>query len=274
MTIDMQSLHTAPASSIEQGRDSVDSVDCGAPESLQGTIDRLSETLKHLQRCNHNDEVQAVCGLLARAQGELLKVSARDIYKSADSSSFRNAEISHRGETDTFGLEDSGIEKDLAFLESIPTANLLNTCFEVQKKKHVNDAPDRCSSVSTMSSLGGCSTLGTSASSISCSPRTSLQSSPRESLMCIRPSEVDSVHPPSSPIFSTRFSIASARPSLPSFDLQPRKLSSRPRSSLSVLPSEKTCDVRSPRALFQVEGIENEESDDWELEFLRKAQLS
>jgi hypothetical protein len=101
-----------------------------------------------------------------------------------------------------------------------------------------------------------------------------LQSSPRESLMCIRPSEVDSVHPPSSPIFSTRFSIASARPSLPSFDLQPRKLECRQRSSLLVLPSEKTCDVRSPRALFQVEGIENEESDDWELEFLRKAQLS
>jgi hypothetical protein len=179
MTVDMQSLVATPlpgeGASIEEGRDSVEAVDCGTPAGLEAAIDQLSETLILLQTYAQNEHVQAVCGLLAKAQGELIKVSARDGIAPLG------------GQTETFVTEPLRTEEDLVEIESIPTASLLNRCSEVHAKKHVKDAGERCSSVSTASSLGG-------------SAKTSLESSPRDTLP--------------SPVFTTRY-IAPARLSLP-----------------------------------------------------------
>lgn len=279
MVVDMQSLRRVPSVNHETSagihRDSIDSVDCGAPAGLEDTILKLSDTLRHLQRCDQNDQVKAVYGLLAKAQGELIKVSSRDASNTPLQCSQEN---SHTGDRDNSGMEISSVEEDLALLQSIPTANLLNTCFEVHTKKQTKDSLDRCSTVSTMSSLGGggCTPLGTS-SSTSFSPRTSWSASQRDTLPCTRPSDVDNMHLLASPF---RYSSASERPSLPCFTprvyRQPSGVIRRQSSSLIAqsIDTGKTesSQSRSHAALFQVEGIEAD-ADDWELEFLRKSRL-
>jgi hypothetical protein len=277
MTVDMQSLVTTPppgeGASIEEGRDSVDSVDCGNPAGLDVTIDQLSETLRHLQKCAPNEHVQAVCGLLAKAQGELIKVSARD------------GSVPLGGQTETFVTEPLRTEEDLSEIKSIPTADLLNRCFEVHAKKHVKESGERYSSVSTASSLGGSNLF---------SARTSLESSPRDTL----PSPVLS-----SSNLSTR-SIAPTRPSLPCFETRRTLPENRirrmgdatpayqPNRSLRLVKLEvrqepissanqavsmgekDNIECSKLRELSKVEAIDDEEADDWELEFLRRLEAS
>jgi hypothetical protein len=273
MTVDMQSHVAAPPpgeeASIEDGRDSVDSVDCGIPAGLDDTIDQLSETMRHLRTCAQNEQVQAVCGLLAKAQGELIKVSVRDGIGSLG------------GQRDSFVTEPLRAEEDLAEIKSTPTADLLNACFEVHAKKHVKDAGERYSSVSTATSLGGSNLF---------SARTSLESSPRDTL--------------SSPVVTTR-SIAPARPSLTPFearrtllpenrikrtgDVAPAHQQNRPLRLVklevrqepisSAIPAvsegkKDNSESRQLRELSKVETIDDEDPDDWELEFLRRLEAS
>jgi hypothetical protein len=87
---------------------------------------------------------------------------------------------------------------------------------------------------------------------------------------------VDNKH---TPIFSTRYSIASARPSLQSSMPQPgavvRQQSGSLNSQSATPQKEESGQSRARKALFQVETIDDDEdSDDWELEFLRKSQTS
>jgi hypothetical protein len=197
MTVDMQSLVATPlpgeGASIEEGRDSVDSVDCGAPVGLDYAIDQLSEILILLQTYSQNERVHAVCGLLVKAQGELMKVSAREGIAPLG------------GQAESFVTEPLRTEEDLAEIKSIPTASLLNRCFDVHLNNNLKDAGERCSSVSTASSLGG-----------------SARTSPRDTL------------PP--PVFTTRYT-APARLSLPGFETRCMLAESRSKSVGYITPA-------------------------------------
>lgn len=211
---------------------------------VEQSICQLTSAVKGLSQQANVENSASIQVLLMEAQAELERLSQKC------SKSF----------------PDEAPEDDLALIESIPLQGLLGACFEQCSKKQSRQST--LSAASTMASLGGGSSpsglSSTSSARSSCDdfeervatirPRFDLRSeSPRPSLSPMSSCPAPSA--PSSKQLSFMSSCMSQQRSVPQQPALPH------RSSRS-----------SGKKLLDVEPIhEEQDADDWELEFIRRS---
>jgi hypothetical protein len=265
----------AQLSEQENFRDSVVSVDCGAPPEVEDTLARLTEVVRDLQQREEMSPCQKVTDLLETAHNEIERLSAR-CWEGLSSSY-----LPSRPEADAEDLH----------LNHIPVQRVLGACFEQLNKRQSHSIG---STISTMSSLGGASPMHSRSTMSGVSPKHSVLTLP--TFPCASPGKctmsvmsASDEHPanswdgPYKHVFgdSPRHTLAGIQ--LEDVDdfhnhTQQSQLSacgsavhlSSIQPQLPKMPILGTQQASHRVKLRAVEPVEDQACDDWELEFLRR----